>query len=85
MHRIRPVFISARRLHMARLESQTKLGYFPTPDITLSLLPTWLTVPTDSQMRRYLDPCCGKGEALAYLANGYAETFGIGPTPIDGG
>lgn len=60
-----------------RLEGQSKMGYYPTPDNTLSLIPTWLTVPADGQLRRYLDPCSGKGEALAYIANGHAETYGI--------
>ncbi len=60
-----------------RLEGQSKLGYYPTPEKTLEIIPTWLTVPADNSLRRYLDPCCGKGEALAYIANGHAETYGI--------
>lgn len=60
-----------------RLEGQTKMGYYPTPENTLTLIPTWLTVSNDGELRRYLDPCAGKGEALAYIANGHAETYGI--------
>ena len=68
-----------------RLEGQSKAGYYPTPDTTLSLIPTWLTVADDGAMRRYLDPCCGKGEALALIANpawrgengGHGDTYGI--------
>jgi SAM-dependent methyltransferase len=59
-----------------RLEGQTKLGYFPTPDVTLSLIPTWLNTSEEGR-RRYLDPCCGTGEALAHIADGQAETYGI--------
>lgn len=60
-----------------RIEGQSKLGYFPTPEITLNLLTTWMSAPTDGQLRRYLDPCCGQGESLAVLAGGQGETFGI--------
>ena len=61
-----------------RLEGQSKLGYYPTPDQTLELLLTWLSTP-EPGLRRYLDPCCGKGEALAAIASahGSAETYGI--------
>jgi predicted RNA methylase len=61
-----------------RLEGQSKLGYYPTPDLTLALALTWLSAP-EPGLRRYLDPCCGKGEALAAIAgaHGPAETYGI--------
>jgi len=61
-----------------RLEGQSKLGYYPTPEKTLSLLMTWLSI-TGEGLRRYADPCCGKGEALAAIAtaHGPAETYGI--------
>ncbi|MCC6189016.1 MAG: class I SAM-dependent methyltransferase [Anaerolineales bacterium] len=61
-----------------RLEGQSKLGYYPTPELTLRLLLTWLSTTGDG-LRRYLDPCCGKGEALAAIAaaHGPAETYGI--------
>ncbi len=59
-----------------RLEGQTKLGYYPTPDKTLGFITTWLSAP-GTGLRRYLDPCAGKGEALAAIANGHAESYGI--------
>ena len=44
----------------------SKLGYYPTPQQTLTNLLAWLsTTGSDETPRRYLDPCCGKGEALA--------------------
>ena len=63
-----------------RLEGQSKLGYYPTPQQTLTNLLAWLsTTGSDETPRRYLDPCCGKGEALAAIAtaHGPAETYGI--------
>jgi predicted RNA methylase len=60
-----------------RLEGQAKLGYYPTPDLTLQMIPTWLTSAKDG-LRRVLDPCCGTGEALAAIASVHpAETYGI--------
>jgi predicted RNA methylase len=62
-----------------RLEGQSKLGYYPTPENSLNLILTWLRISTEEGLRRYLDPCCGKGEVLAAIAaaHGPAETFGI--------
>lgn len=68
-----------------RLEGQAKLGYYPTPDTTLRHILTWLSIneegllPKVDLRRRYLDPCCGQGEALAAIAHahGPAETYGI--------
>lgn len=60
-----------------RLEGQSKLGYFPTAPKTLALLKTWLTHPASGELVRYLDPCCGEGEALAGIANGHADSYGI--------
>jgi hypothetical protein len=61
-----------------RLEGQSKLGYYPTPELTLTRLTSWLTT-SDEGLRRYLDPCCGKGEALAAIGTAHApaETYGI--------
>lgn len=58
-----------------RLEAVEKLGYYPTPPKTLEALVHWLA----SEGRgRALDPCCGKGEALAYLAERLnLETYGV--------
>ncbi len=46
-----------------RLEGQSKMGYYPTPEVTLSLIPTWLT-PQDAEVLRYLDPCCGAPRSM---------------------
>ncbi|MBN1887248.1 MAG: hypothetical protein JW850_04640 [Thermoflexales bacterium] len=70
-----------------RLEGQTKLGYYPTPDKQTGLIATWLK-PAEpglkiaslvlGQVIKAFDPCCGKGEALAYLAAHLkAESYGI--------
>ncbi len=67
-----------------RLEGQSKLGYYPTPDTQLPLIASWLERCSVSPLAggdlvRIADPCCGKGEALAYLARslGRIETYGI--------
>jgi hypothetical protein len=62
---------------MARLEAQSKLLYYPTPPSVVETIATWFraTGPT-----RLVDPCCGKGEALAQFAKlvcPEAETWGI--------
>ncbi|MCD4671396.1 MAG: DUF6094 domain-containing protein [Anaerolineaceae bacterium] len=60
-----------------RLEGQAKLGYYPTPALTLQMIPTWLSSEEDG-LRRVFDPCCGKGGALAAIAKAHpAETFGV--------
>ena len=61
-----------------RIEAQSKMGYYPTPETSLHQIITWLSLSGDG-LRRYLDPCAGKGEALAAIAtaHGPAETFGI--------
>lgn len=62
-----------------RLEGQSKLGYYATPGLSLKLILTWLCLSLEVGLRRYLDPCCGLGEALAAIAaaQGPTETFGI--------
>jgi hypothetical protein len=62
---------------MARLEAQSKLLYYPTPPSVVELTATWFTAPNKP---RLVDPCCGKGEALAQfkeIVNKDAETWGI--------
>jgi hypothetical protein len=58
-----------------RLEGQSKMGYYPTPDLQVKLIKTWLS----GQNARLLDPCCGKGEALAEIAGALpgSQTYGI--------
>lgn len=56
---------------MARLASQAKMGYYPTPKRSLDLISRWLHVaePLSPQDRvQMLDPCCGEGDALHTIA-----------------
>ena len=62
---------------MARLEAQSKLLYYPTPPIVVELIASWFT---SEDKVRLVDPCCGKGEALAQFAQLVApdaDTWGI--------
>lgn len=62
---------------MARLEAQSKLLYYPTPPSVVELISSWFSA---QEKTRLVDPCCGKGEALAQFAslvNPEAETWGI--------
>ncbi len=60
---------------MARLESQSKLLYYPTPNTIAATLATWFTSP---HRTRIADPCCGTGEALARFSGRFnAEQIGI--------
>lgn len=59
---------------MARIESQAKAGYYPTPDSVCEFLKTILEFDEGARM---LDPCCGTGSALAQLVPENTETFGI--------
>ena len=59
---------------MARIESQAKAGYYPTPDSVCDILKEILEF---NEGARILDPCCGEGLALEQLAPEYTETFGI--------
>ena len=60
---------------MARLESQSKLLYYPTPVSIAETLATWFSAPKHV---RVADPCCGTGEALALFSKGFdAERIGV--------
>jgi len=60
---------------MARLGSQAKAGYYPTPEKVSGQLKELLDIEEGA---RILDPCCGEGHALAALAEGSgAITYGI--------
>ena len=75
---------------MARLESQAKGGFYPTPpgaaDRIMKAL-TWAWVnrrEAERSVYRALDPCCGTGDPLRAIAdhinrtsNAKLETFGI--------
>ena len=61
---------------MARLGSQAKAGFYPTPDTVCELLKTKIIFEEGS---RLLDPCCGEGKTLSRLADGVPNltTYGI--------
>ena len=60
---------------MARLESQAKLGFYPTPPEIVRQIKSMLKI---SPSARLLDTCCGEGEALSILAEGVdVETCGV--------
>lgn len=62
---------------MARLEAQSKLLYYPTPNSVVDLIATWFKV---DHPVRLADPCCGTGEALRRFADTLGvkvETWGI--------
>jgi hypothetical protein len=66
-----------------RLEAVEKLGYYPTPQTVTSLIAQWL-IPPKNGTWRVLDPCCGKGEAIAQLVQavgGETETWGVELAP----
>jgi len=68
-----------------RIEAQSKMGYYPTPETQLPLILPWLKMSVTAGEARLLDPCCGKGEVLAALAHGlgkdkcsaFVTTYGI--------
>ena len=57
---------------MARLASQAKAGFYPTPDSVVSLLKTKISFEEGA---RILDPCCGKGKTLSRLAGPTIENI----------
>jgi hypothetical protein len=62
---------------MARLEAQSKLLYYPTPNEVVDLIATWFRA---EHKVRLADPCCGTGEALHRFADALgdkAETWGV--------
>jgi len=65
---------------MPRLESTAVAGYYPTPprvtaSITRHLAPT---TPSGKQVVRILDPCAGRGEAVANVGHALnASTYGV--------
>lgn len=59
---------------MARIESQAKAGFYPTPDSVCDLLQTKITFENGA---RIFDPCCGAGLTLSRLATNTTTTYGI--------
>ena len=63
-----------------RLEGVRVAGFFPSPPRVVELLGGWLAAPPANRRQaiRLLDPCCGKGEALAQLGRRLGgESFGV--------
>ncbi len=56
-----------------RQAGQVKLGYYPTPEVVVDRLRTFMQFPGEEYPA--LDPCCGCGAALAGLLHG---TQGLG-------
>lgn len=60
---------------MARLASQAKMGFYPTPNKVVEQIRELIQF---SEGSRCIDTCCGKGEALEILTKDYpVETYGI--------
>ncbi|MFM8319743.1 MAG: DUF6094 domain-containing protein, partial [Chloroflexota bacterium] len=51
---------------MARLEAQAKVLYYPTDLALVDVISTYFS--TNGKETRIVDPCCGRGDALAQLA-----------------
>ena len=70
---------------MARLASQAKLGYYPTPPGVAEDIKKAFAPLSEPGTYRCLDTCCGDGEALTQLTDGLGnqdqgsiiETYGI--------
>ena len=59
---------------MARLGSQAKAGFYPTPDTVCQTIQQLLDIEPDA---RLLDPCCGEGRTLSALSAGIGLTYGV--------
>ncbi len=61
---------------MARLEARKKMGFYPTPEETLSMIRRKLHLTRGATL---LDPCCGDGNALLNTTSGHSEvsTYGV--------
>jgi len=53
---------------MARLASDAKMGFYPTPLETLDYISRFIGVNDEERNIKLLDPCCGNGKALHDLA-----------------
>ncbi|MEF2246444.1 DUF6094 domain-containing protein [Paenibacillus sp. IITD108] len=69
---------------MARIASQSKGGYYPTPVEELHLLCKYLqgVLENEESIINLLDPCCGEGEALHMIAQALGDsrciqTYGV--------
>jgi SAM-dependent methyltransferase len=65
---------------MARLASQARMGYYPTPPVVVNHIKKGISLSVGEATYRLLDTCCGEGEALDLLASGLGPgvgTFGV--------
>ena len=60
---------------MARLASQAKMGYFPTPELVLALIKNMIEIEGDPARYAVFDPCCGTGEFTRAMPDGVC-TYG---------
>lgn len=61
---------------MARLEAESKMGFYPTPEKSLRVIGSWISFPRYRDVH-LLDPCCGEGDAIMGLYSPYATRWGI--------
>ena len=60
---------------MARLGSQMKMGFYPTPVEVVQQIKTMLDIAPNA---RLIDTCCGEGKTLKIIAEGNeAKTYGV--------
>ncbi|MEK6921889.1 MAG: DUF6094 domain-containing protein, partial [Nanoarchaeota archaeon] len=62
-----------------RLEGKSKAGFYPTPLNMVERICSFIKHSNGSGNYRILDPCCGTGEPLEYIAKflNIKETYGI--------
>lgn len=60
---------------MARLASQAKMGYYPTPESVLALIKNMIEIEGDPAQYAVFDPCCGTGEFSRAMPEG-VHTYG---------
>lgn len=63
---------------MARLQSDIKCGFFPTPPEVVKMISSF--IQAEEPAGRLFDPCSGTGDALAEIAHGLhidARTYGV--------
>lgn len=61
---------------MARLGSEAKMGYYPTPIMSLRYIAERIGVVANSKAH-CLDPCCGEGHALSFIKDVSTKGTGV--------
>ncbi|MFN3480534.1 MAG: DUF6094 domain-containing protein [Thermodesulfovibrionales bacterium] len=69
---------------MARLESEGKMGFYPTPKKSLGYIKYFLLFYASDCTKNIhlLDPCCGEGEALDFFICPMGVRWGIELDPV---